>query len=153
MSTKQITKGVFIDLIGSDTEIPSYDVFLTYENTKNKTLNKYTKEYSKLITQHKPTINRMAKLEEIVLQLRAIEKVDDIKLSLVRDYIYARTPFFRLGKTTKDIRVLVDRSEFWTTDLESLLTNEAFMIKAKNKLIDAMNEEVSSNIKEFESTK
>jgi hypothetical protein len=153
MSTKQITKGVFIDLIGSDTEIPSYDVFLTYENTKNKTLNKYTKEYSKLITQHKPTINRMAKLEEIVLQLRAIEKVDDIKLSLVRDYIYARTPFFRLGKTTKDIRVLVDRSEFWTKDLESLLTNEAFMIKAKNKLIDAMNEEVSSNIKEFESTK
>jgi hypothetical protein len=153
MSTKQITKGVFIDIIGSDTEIPSYDVFLTYENTKNNTLNKYTKEYSKLITQHKPTINRMAKLEEIVLQLRAIENVDDIKLSLVRDYIYARTPFFRLGKTTKDIRVLVDRSEFWTTDLESLLTNENFMIKAKNKLIDAMNEEVSSNIKEFESTK
>jgi hypothetical protein len=153
MSTKQITKGVFIDIIGSDTEIPSYDVFLTYVNTKNNTLNKYTKEYSKLITQHKPTINRMAKLEEIVLQLRAIENVDDIKLSLVRDYIYARTPFFRLGKTTKDIRVLVDRSEFWTTDLESLLTNEDFMIKAKNKLIDAMNQEVSSNIKEFESTK
>jgi len=153
MSTKQITKGVFINLIGSDTEIPSYDVFLTYENTKNKTLNKYTKEYSKLITQHKPTINRMAKLEEIVLQLRAIEKVDDIKLSLVRDYIYARTPFFRLGKTTKDIRVLVDRSEFWTRDLESLLTNDEFMIKAKNKLIATMNEEVSSNIKEFELTK
>lgn len=151
MSTKKITKGVFIDIVGSDTEIPLYDVFINYDGPKSKTLNKYSKEYTKLITQHKSTINRMAKLEEIILQLRAVESDLDIKLSMVRDeYIYARTPFFRLGKTTKDIRVIVDRSEFWTNDLDSLILNEEFMKKAKSKLIKAMNEEIKLNISEFE---
>jgi len=150
------TNGVFIDLIGSETQLPSYDVFTNYENTnKNKKLSKYTKEYKGLITQHKSTIIRMAQLEEIIMQLRSIEELDanNIKLSLVRDYIYARAPFFRLGKVTKDIRIIVDRSEFWSTDLDSLLTNDAFMNKAKKKLLDAMNEEVSVNINSFESSK
>jgi hypothetical protein len=154
MSTNKITKGVFTDIIGSDTEIPSYDVFINYNGVKSKTLNKFSKEYNKLITQHKSTINRMAKLEELILQLRAVESDLDIKLSMVRDeYIYARTPFFRIGKTTKDIRIIVDRCEFWSTDLESLLLNEEFMIKAKTKLIKAMNEEIKLNISEFETTK
>lgn len=154
MSTNKITKGVFIDLIGSETEIPSYDVFLNYNHTKkDKKLTKYTNEYKDLITKHKSTIIKMAELEEIILQLRSIDEINDIKLSLVREYIYARAPFFRLGKVTKDIRIIVDRSEFWSTDLNSLLTNETFMQKAKLKLLDAMNEEVSENIKRFESTK
>lgn len=150
----KITNGVFTDLIGSDTQIPSYDVFTNYENTnKNKTLSKYTNEYKGLITKHKSTIIKMAELEEIIMQLRSIDELNDIKLSMVREYIYARAPFFRLGKITKDIRIIVDRSEFWTTDLNSLLTNTDFMTKAKKKLMDAMNEEISENIKKFESTK
>lgn len=154
MSTNKFTKGVFTDIIGSDTEIPSYDVFINYNGTKSKTLNKLSKEYTKLITEHKSTINRMSKLEELILQLRAVESDLDIKLSIVRDeYIYARTPFFRIGKTTKDIRIIVDRCEFWSTDLESLLHNEEFMIKAKTKLIKVMNEEIKLNISEFETTK
>ena len=156
MSTNKITNGVFIDLIGSDTQVPSYDVFTNYENTnKNKKLSKYTKEYKDLITKHKSTIIRMASLEEIIMQLRSVEELNSntIKLSLVRDYIYARAPFFRLGKVTKDIRIIVDRSEFWTTDLDSLLTNQEFMNKAQKKLLDAMNEEIKENINIFESTK
>lgn len=156
MSTNKITNGVFIDLIGSDTQVPSYDVFTNYENTnKNKKLSKYTKEYKDLITKHKSTIIRMASLEEIIMQLRSVEELNTntIKLSLVRDYIYARAPFFRIGKVTKDIRIIVDRSEFWTTDLDSLLTNQEFMNKAQKKLLDAMNEEIKENINIFESTK
>lgn len=156
MSTNKITNGVFIDLIGSDTQVPSYDVFTNYENTnKNKKLSKYTKEYKDLITKHKSTIIRMASLEEIIMQLRSVEELNTntIKLSLVRDYIYARAPFFRLGKVTKDIRIIVDRSEFWSTDLDSLLTNQEFMNKAQKKLLDAMNEEIKENINIFESTK
>lgn len=156
MSTNKTTNGVFIDLIGSDTQVPSYDVFTNYENTnKNKKLSKYTKEYKDLITKHKSTIIRMASLEEIIMQLRSVEELNTntIKLSLVRDYIYARAPFFRVGKVTKDIRIIVDRSEFWTTDLDSLLTNQEFMNKAQKKLLDAMNEEIKENINIFESTK
>jgi hypothetical protein len=153
MSTKNVTKGVFIHLIGSDTEIPSYDVLLNYKVSKDKTLKKYTSEYSNLITKHKPIINNMGKLEEIILQLRAVENLENIKLSIVRDYIYARCPFFRLGKSSKDIRIIVDRSEFWSVDLKSLLNNQNFMDKAKSKLIDAMNIEIKNNITEYEAIK
>jgi hypothetical protein len=95
----------------------------------------------------------MGKLEEIILQLRAVENLENIKLSIVRDYIYARCPFFRLGKSSKDIRIIVDRSEFWSVDLKSLLNNQNFMDKAKSKLIDAMNIEIKNNITEYEAIK
>lgn len=151
------TNGVFIDLIGSDTNVPSYDVFLNIgtgiNKSKNKDLNKFTKEYQDLITENKSTIVRMAKLEEIIMQIRSVENMNDIKLSMVRDYIYARSPFYRMGKVSKDIRVIVDKSEFWTTDLKRLMKNDTFMDKARTKLIDAMKEEIKNNISDYEITK
>lgn len=148
------TNGVFIDLIGSDTNIPSYDVFLNQgDKSKNKNLNKFTKEYQDLITDNKSTIIRMAKLEEIIMQIRSLENLTDIKLSMVRDYIYARSPFYRMGKVSKDIRVIVDKSDFWSTDLKRLIKNEIFMEKARTKLIDAMKDEIKNNINEYEITK
>ena len=152
---KKLTNGVFIDLIGSETQVPSYDVFLNYEvKKKNKDLTKFTKEYKSLITQHKSTIIRMAELEEIIMQLRSIEELspENIKLSVVRDYIYARAPFFRLGKVTKDIRVIVGRSEFWP-NFDGLLQNKNFTDLAVSKLREAMTIEVNENIRKFEVTK
>lgn len=154
--TTNNTNGVFIDLIGSDTHVPSYDVFLNVGNSiksKNKNLNKFTKEYQDMITKNKSTIVRMAKLEEIIMQMRSVEELDEIKLSMVRKYIYARAPFYRMGKISKDIRIIVDKVEFWSSDLKRLHNNEIFMNKAKSKLIEAMTEEINNNIREYELTK
>jgi predicted DNA-binding protein (UPF0278 family) len=68
---------------------------------------------------------------------------------LVREYIYARCSFFRMGKTSKDIRVIVDNVEFWDNDVTNLFGNEKFMEKAKNKLVYAMTNEIESNIETY----
>ena len=115
--------------------------------TKNQSnsLKSFLGEYRKIITENKVEFERLARIEEIIMQLRLLD-IKDIKLSLVREYIYARCSFFRIGKTSKDIRVIVDNVEFWTSDMTELSTNQEFMTKAKNKLIRAMEKEVDENI-------
>jgi hypothetical protein len=139
-------EGVFVDIVGSSTELSSYDVFMNIE-TKNQSnsLKSFLGEYRKIITENKVEFERLARIEEIIMQLRLLD-IKDIKLSLVREYIYARCSFFRIGKTSKDIRVIVDNVEFWTSDMTELSTNQEFMTKAKNKLIRAMEKEVDENI-------
>jgi len=142
-------EGVFVDIVGSSTELSSYDVFMNIKSkNKSNSLKSFLDEYRKIITENKSEFERLAKIEEIIMQLRLLD-IKDIKLSLVREYVYARCSFFRIGKTSKDIRVIVDNVEFWESDMVKLSTNEEFMTKAKNKLIRAMEKEVDENIENF----
>jgi hypothetical protein len=145
-------EGVFVDIVGSSTELSSYDVFMNIEskslNLPVSKLKSFLGEYKKIITENKVEFERLAKIEEIIMQLRLLD-IKDIKLSLVREYVYARCSFFRIGKTSKDIRVIVDNVEFWKSDMVKLSTNQEFMTKAKNKLIRAMEKEVDENIENF----
>jgi hypothetical protein len=50
---------------------------------------------------------------------------------------------------TKDIRVIVDKSEFWGDNLNVLLKNKEFMSKATDNLSKAMDEEINSNLHEY----
>ena len=85
--------------------------------------------------------------------MRIREDLSDIKLTQVREYIYARTPFYRKDKKSKDVRVIVDKIEFHPEeDLEILSGNKEFMIKAKMKLAQAMDLEIEENIRVFKST-
>ena len=144
----QTIDGVFTDLVEVG-QIPSYDKFVNYGNDikVSKDLKKFTTEYKNTVKVFGPTIEKLATLEEIIMQMRAKESVDDIKLSLVRDYLYARCSFFRRDKLSKDIRVIVDKSEFWPTEnVDTLLSNKDFMDKAVSKLTRAMETEISNNI-------
>lgn len=148
------TEGVFTDIVGDSTQISSYDAFVNYgttlSGTSSKDLKKFTKLYSDLIMANKNTFMKLSKLEEVIMQMRSMENIDDIKLSLVREYIYARSPFFRKGKLSKDIRVIVDKSEFYEDSIEDLPKNKAFMDKATEKLKKAMTMEIMENIHELE---
>jgi hypothetical protein len=152
-------EGVFNDLVGSDSQISQYDKFLNY--VKGSTIDDESDlsvmvgEYEKLINKNKNALRKLAKVEEIILQLRSIEDTDDIKLSLVREYVYARCPFFRQGKTSKDIRVIVDKVDDWggESNFETLQNNHKFMTKAISKLKHVMEEEVKENIYEFKKLK
>lgn len=144
------TEGVFTDIVGTTSELSSYDVFLRNESvTQSKVLKDYVEKYKKMIDKNRVTFDNLARLEEIIMQLRSRERISDIKLSLVRQYIYARCSFFRKGKTAKDIRVIVDNVEFWEENMDNLLKNDDFMTKAKNKLIKAMDIEIENNIDEY----
>jgi hypothetical protein len=145
------TEGAFINLVGTDKEISSYSQFINYgkELNSNETIDRFTAEYESLVNENKDLIERLAKLEVIIMQLRSMENIDNVKLSLVREYIYARSTFYRNDKESKDIRIIVDKSEFHGTDLHKLVGDKEFMSTAKTKLKRAMEMESDDNIREY----
>lgn len=67
---------------------------------------------------------------------------------MVREYVYARCSFYRRGVQSKDIRVIVDKEEFWEFNkVDDLLNNTEFMEKATNKLTKAMDTEIKENVR------
>jgi len=148
----KLTEGVFTGIVGTRERISSYDLFLETMTKKNSPeLSKWSKKYRDHINKNKVRFQNLAKLEEVIMQLRSKETLlENIKLSLVREYIYARALFFREGKGTKDIRVIVDKTDIYGDDLNSLLKNKEFMSKAVNKLQEAMDKEIQENIRVIE---
>ena len=150
----KLTEGVFAEMVGTSKRINKYDEFLNNIDSKSKNLKNLRKDYENMIGSNKNLFNKLAKLEETILQIRAKESMmtgqtDLIKLSLVREYLYARYPFYRKGMTTKDIRVIVDKSEFWGVNTDILVKNKEFMSKAIEKLEKAMDVEIDSNLHEY----
>lgn len=150
----KLTEGVFAEMVGTSKQISKHDEFLNNIDSKSKNLKNLRKDYENMIGSNKNLFNKLAKLEETILQIRAKESMmtgqtDLIKLSLVREYLYARYPFYRKGMTTKDIRVIVDKSEFWGGDLNILVKNKEFMSKAIEKLQKAMDVEIDNNLHEY----
>jgi len=149
-----LTEGVFAEMVGTSKQINKYTEFLNNIDSKSKNLKNLRKDYEIMTGSNKNLFDKLAKLEEVILQIRSKESmmtgsIDEIKLSLVREYLYARFPFYRKGMTTKDIRVIVDKSEFWGEDLNILVKNKDFMSKAVEKLLKAMDVEIESNIHEY----
>ena len=151
-------EGVFVNIVGNEKERSSFDRFLDYgsslANKESKKLDQFIKRYQDLIVKMKTDVQQLADLEVIIMQIRSKGRLstEDIKLNIVRnEYIYARCPFFRTDKTTKDIRVIVDNLEFWGSDLKKLSGNKEFMDKAYSKLIKAMELEIDDNISNYDS--
>jgi glutamyl-tRNA reductase len=143
--------GVFTDLVEVG-QVPSYEKFINYGNDikPSRELKKITTEYKNLTKMFGPTVEKLATMEEIIMQMRSKENIDEIRLSIVRDYLYARCSFYRRGKLSKDIRVIVDKAEFWEDKtVDELLLNKEFMEKATSKLTKAMDGEIKNNIHEY----
>ena len=142
--------GVFIDIVGSSEEISSYERFLNNgKNIKGKEVKNITKLYEKMVKDNKDRFEKLASLEEIIIQMRIRETMNDIKLSLVRDYIYARVPFYRKDRKSKDVRVIVDKVDMYPgseKDVNILSGNPEFMSRAKRKLIEAIDDEIKQNL-------
>jgi hypothetical protein len=148
----KLTDGVFTGIVGNASEVSTYDRFINLQGdlTNSKESNEFLREYQSVITENKVAFDRLSSLEEIIMQLRSRDSIgDDFKLSIVREYIYARTPFFRRDKGTKDIRVIVGLTEFYGEDTRKLMGNDEFVQKATTKLTDAMNQEISINISQY----
>jgi hypothetical protein len=82
--------------------------------------------------------------------MRAKESLSQIKLSVVRsEYIYARSPFYRRGGSTKDIRVIVGKVDLDGDDLDMLAKDLKFMERAKRKIQTAMDKIIAENRNEL----
>lgn len=141
----KFTDGVFTDIVASNKRVSEFEIFINVQDTLKKPkgdLKQFLSEYTKLTKQNTVTINRLASLEDVIMQIRTKENLssNDIKLNVVREYIYARTTFHRKDTTTDDIRVIVGQTNEYGTDVNILSGNKTFMELAKNKLTSAMDE-------------
>lgn len=147
-ASKQV-EGVFTELVETEEKKCAIDIFIEKNKPKNpsESLEKYLSAYSKIVEKVKKDIDKMAAIEEIIMQIRSKENMTNIKVSFVRDYIYVRCPFYRKNKVARDIRVIVDKIELWADkQLDKLETNKEFIAKAKIKLAEAMDVEINENI-------
>ena len=96
-------------------------------------------------------LDTLAQMEEIIILMRSKSAIEsEIRLSLSRNYIYARSTFYRRGNEINDIRVIIGKTEDLGDDFnaicERIKTDPKFMKKCKRKLLDAMNIEIENNI-------
>ena len=145
--------GVFVDIVGSNTRISRYDEFINNKEglKQSKELVSLTNKYKNIFNKTsklpiKDVLKQMADLEEVILQKRVQENPDDIKLTILREYIYARTTFFRRNTLGKDIRVIVGQTTEFGDDLKKLSKDKKFMESAKTKLVEAMGKEIETNL-------
>ena len=146
------TYGIFTGIVGNSSEVSTYDRFINLQTdlTNSGESDDLLKSYQTLVTENKTVFEHLASLEEMIMQLRSRDNIgEDFKLSIVREYIYARTPFFRRDKGTKDIRVIVGLTEFYGDDMRKLMGNKEFVARAITKLTDAMNQEIGSNLSQY----
>ena len=146
--------GVFIDIVGTEDEISSYERFLNQSKNlrTSKELKNVTRLYEKMVKDNKDRFEKLASLEEIIMQMRIRENLTGIKLSLVREYVYARVPFYRVGKKSKDVRVIVNKVDLYPgaeENLDILSGNKEFMSKAKTKLLEAIDMEIAENLTRY----
>ena len=141
--------GVFVDIVGSESRISRYDEFINAgKNLKpSKGLKTYTAQYKKLIDAQKDKYRVLADLEQLIMQMRVRENMNpkQIKISILREYVYARISFYRTHTSTKDIRVLVGLADSYGKNVEEISKNKLFIQNAMEKLGAAMDEEISTN--------
>lgn len=145
---------MFATICDDDQTRGTYRAFLNVDQnhnlTESDTLIELKGRYEDVIHNSINHLKTLALLEEIIIQIRCKEVIDkEIRLSLSRNYIYARSLFYRKDNLINDIRVMVGKIEDWNQKWDTLLTNRHFNIIAKTMLIEAMDREINANINQL----
>lgn len=174
----KLLEGAFTSIAGTAAERSAVEQFISqhaarqipdeYSLAKNATdaaqqitgeypLANYVNEYKKLTAENANTIQVLAHLETIIMQLSARIEMKDIKIYFNKGkYIYARCPFFRSNRDVNEIRVIVEPISNYFDDgpsdenLRILMVHDKFMKKAYNKIIEAMDEEIKNSVKIYD---
>lgn len=150
----KVTARVFADIAETIGRKGAYEEFLDIDHEmglqESTTLTAMKEKYSLLAHARAEDIKALAAIEEIIIQIRSKEVIEsELRLSLSRDYIYARSLFFRRGKEINDIRVVVGKVDDYGSDLDTLLQDPSFRALCQTKLIEAMDKEVEKNVKQL----
>lgn len=150
----QTIAGAFSTIVGNSNQNSLYDNFIRRGQhlKESPKLKKFTNMYKSLVKSNKYEIEKLAALEVIVMQMRIRENIEDIRIDVVRNYIYARCAFIRHGKDAKDIRALVCNTAIFNQDVDELYKNEEFIEVAKLKLGEAMDKEIEESVSSFKKT-
>jgi hypothetical protein len=155
--TNKITGRVFADLSKTPTQLGANERFLNLDEEMglqvSKSLAAMKKKYKSLSGESEfvDVLDKLASIEEIIIQMRCKLVVEsEIRLSLSRNYIYARSLFYRRGNEINDIRVIVGKTDDLGTDFDlintRLLTDQAFLTLCSSKIREAMDKEIEKNV-------
>jgi len=147
----KITEKVFAAIAETGRQKGSYEKFLSIDQEmglqESLTIKMLKLRYTEVLQNCVEDIKILAALEEIITQIRAKEVINsELRLSLSRDYIYARTTFYRRDNQINDIRVVVGKTEEYGSNLNKLYKNKKFKTICIEKLTDAMNKEIEFNL-------
>jgi hypothetical protein len=147
----KITEKVFAEIAETNDKKGAYEKFLAVDELLGlpvgDPLKKLKKDYEVLVKVQVDDIKVLAALEEIIIQIRAKEVINsELRLSLSRNYIYARSLFYRRGKKINDIRVVAGKVSQYGTNLGKLLKDDIFRTICWSALIKAMDKEIEKNI-------
>jgi hypothetical protein len=148
----KVTGRVFAEIVETSRQKGSYDEFLAIDQKngfqESEILKRIKEDYRILVHDIEANIKVLASLEEIITQIRAKEAIDsELRLSLSRNYIYARTSFYRKDNKINDIRVVVGKVEEYGDKINELINDTNFRILCKEKLTESMNKEIAINVK------
>ena len=140
MSKLKHVNGAFINLMNDQNSYTEPEKFIINSpSIVSGQLKTLTMVYNNNVENVIDKISYLAKLEELILQLRALENLKEIKLSIVRDqYIYARAPFLKIGSSSKDHRIIVGKTEFLGNNLNQLTRDKNFMNGVKLEMEKSM---------------
>ena len=147
----KVTERVFADIAETPIHKEAYVRFLFLDEElgmeESEQLKFMKRRYEELVAEVHGPISQLARVEEIIIQMRAKKVIDsELRLSLSRNYIYARSLFYRRDNQINDIRVIVGKISEYGDDLEKLMTNDMFRLICKKKLIEAMDREIEKNV-------
>lgn len=141
---------VFTEMVRDKTYNKFLDVDEELELMVSETQSAMKEKYLNILTSIKWDLKILSRTEEIIIQLRAKEQIDsELRLSLSRNYIYARSVFYRMDKEINDIRVLVGKTEDYGDNIELLIKSPDFRELCKAELIKAMDTIIEMNLQSF----
>ena len=148
---QKVTEKVFAEVAETSQKKGAYTTFLDIDSVlglpESTELHGFKSLYKELVNDSKDVISSLAALEEIIIQIRCKAVInDELRLSLSRNYIYARSIFFRRGNQINDIRVVVGTTDSFGDDLKTLVEDLGFRGVCITKLEKAMDKEIKQNI-------
>jgi hypothetical protein len=151
---QKVTEKVFAEIAETPQKKGDYTSFLEVDKILGLPVSPELQElkelYDNLTHASKEMIEQLASIEEIVIQIRCKNVISkELRLSLSRNYIYARSVFYRRGNKINDIRVVVGTTEEYGDDLGELIKTTAFRDLCILDITVAMEKEIETNINQL----
>ena len=149
--TNKITERVFADLSETRNRKSAPERFLSLDEEmglqETPSLIALKNKYKALSSEFTDNLPDLASIEEIIIQMRCKQVINsELRLSLSRNYIYARSLFYRKGNQINDIRVIVGFTEDFGDNISELINDPIFRDVATSKLLGAMDKEIEKNM-------
>lgn len=151
MKPSEINQGVFVELKATHKRKSAIQTFVDKEHFMKSSheTGLLLEEYTETVISIQRELKLASLLEELIMLHRAKNNITDIKISLVREYIYVRMNCYRPDIETKDLRVIVGTTYQYGNNVDVLFANENFMDKARRKIESQIDEMIQSKRNEL----